>query len=231
MHELGVNIPNKTFADPRDVILTQLALTPARDLFATLSIDGKFNISEATLSYIQKHISRFHLYKLLYQSEKLQIKDIVFNDLSPTDAIFSNKNTPIWQTFLRKFDTILQKYELSQSTTDNTDVGDLTFFVGWTHNYEKTKSADFIDFTLRLGLLFPTGKTKDEDEIFSLPFGYNGHWGIPITTDIAFGLYEWLTIGAHLHSMFFINKTGTIRMKNETTSAWSYKTSKRNNRN
>jgi len=212
MHELGVNVPNKNLTDPRDITLTQLALTPARNNFATFSINGTFSIFEANFSYIQNTYQGIFVQAYL-PVRKLQIKNIVFNDLSPTNIIFSNKNTPIWQAFLRQFDSILQKYELSREAIDRTGVGDLTLFVGWTHNYQETKIIDFIDASLRLGLLFPTGKTRDEDKVFSLPLGYNGHWGIPFVTDLSFGLYDWLTFGAHLQTMFFADRTRNIRMK------------------
>ncbi len=212
MHELGVNVPNKNLIDPRDITLTQLALTPARDNFATFSIDGTFSIFEADFSYIQNTYRGIFLQAYL-PVRKLQIKDIEFTDLSPTGIIFPNKDTPIWQAFLRQFDGILQKYELSREPTDRTGVGDLTFFVGWTHNYQETKTLDFVDMTLRFGVLCPTGKTKDEDEIFSLALGYNGHWGIPFVADLSLGLYDWLTLGTHLQTMFFAKRTTDVRMK------------------
>lgn len=212
MHELGVNVPNKNLADPRDVILTQLALTPARDKFATFSICGNFSIFEADFSYIQN--TYYGIFVQAYLPvRKLEIKDIKFVDLSPTDNTFPNKKTPIWQAFLQQFDSILQRYELSKESTDQTGTGDLTFFVGWTHNYQETKLLDFVDITLRLGVLAPTGKTRDEDEIFSLPLGYNGHWGIPFVADAAIGFYDWLTLGAHLQTMFFAKRTAEVRMK------------------
>jgi|GEM_PF-1920934 len=79
----------------------------------------------------------------------------------------------------------------------NTDAGDLSIMAGWTINYQKPKTLDFVDITLKAGILFPTGQQKNFYP-FSVPHGYDGLWGIPISADIAIGCYEWLTIGSHL---------------------------------
>ena len=51
------------------------------------------------------------------------------------------------------------------------------------------------------------------DRIFSLPLGYDGHYGFPISTDIGFGLYEWLTIGGHFDALLLAKNDQTVRVK------------------
>jgi hypothetical protein len=67
--------------------------------------------------------------------------------------------------------------------------------------------------TFKFGILVPTGAKRDEDQVFSLPLGYNGHWGVPISADLALGLYDWLTFGGHIDALFFAKTTREIRMK------------------
>ncbi len=42
---------------------------------------------------------------------------------------------------------------------------------------------------------------------------YNGHWGIPLWGDFSIGALDWLTVGVHVDTVFFMDKTKCIRMK------------------
>lgn len=211
MHELGINVPCKDLTNPLDLILQQLSLTPSRDCFATFSIGGRFTVIEAIASYIQnfKRGIFIHFYLPIRHFE---FKDIRFCDLSPTCGC-PNINTPIWQSFLNNFDAILARYFLSRTPHTETGVGDLTIFLGWTHNYQDTTLLDFVDLTIKAGLLVPTGKKQNVNNIFSLPTGYNGHIGFDLSTDFAMGAFEWLTIGLHADGLIFADKTRFVRIK------------------
>ncbi len=211
MHQLGVNVPGKDLSDPRDLILTQLSLVPAQENFGVFSFNSKFSIFELNASYIQ-NLSHGFFGLAHIPIRKLEIKPICFLDQTPTTGC-PNQNEPIWQAFLTSFDSILEKYNLSKAPFDKTGPGDLTILLGWTINYEETEILDYIDATIRAGFLLPTGTTRDEDKIFSIPHGYNGHYGLPFSGELAFGCYEWLTFGLHIETLFFIDKTRNIRMK------------------
>ncbi len=212
MHELGENVPGKDLTDPRDITLTNLSLLPARDCFATFSIGGKFKTRELVFSYIQNAAKGFFA-QLHLPVRKLEITNTCFTDLSPRDNICPNINTPEWQAFLNQFDSILCKYGLRRDPFEKTGVGDTTLYAGWTTNYQDTEILDYIDVTLRLGVLLPTAQKKNEDQIFSLPLGYNGHIGVPLNGALAIGLYEWLTLGSYVNAIWFANKTRDVRVR------------------
>ncbi len=212
MQELSVGVPNKDLNNPLDLILNQLSLLPARENFATFSITGRFNIIETNVSLIQNFKRGFFI-QFHIPIRRLQVKNITFNDLSPTDNINPNINTPEWQRFLQFFDDILERHNLSKNRIRRTGVGDLTSWIGWTHNYQETDVLDYIDIHIMIGILSSTGKQRDENNIFSIPQGYNGHWGVPINTALSFGAYEWLTLGGYLNAIFFANKTHAMRLK------------------
>ena len=46
-----------------------------------------------------------------------------------------------------------------------------------------------------------------------MPTGYDGHTGIAFVGDIAFGFYDWLTIGGHLRAVGFFNRMACVRLK------------------
>jgi len=223
MIELGIGVPHKNKTTPEDFTLIELSRTPGRDVpdpcscypkyqFGHFSIYGDFSIIEANIFYTQNithgFFTQFHI-----PIRQLKIDDICFKDLSPCNDVCPNKNTPIWQTFLCLFDKILKKYCLSKEPFSETGVGDASFLAGWTHNHQDTEFLDFVDLTIKFGLLSPTGKTRNEDKIFSLPLGYNGHWGVPISFDIAFGMYDWLTFGGHVDAIFFAHTSRNMRLK------------------
>lgn len=208
---------NTLFQDPNNrynQLLAQLNLLPTRTNFATLSIDGRFNIIESNLSFTQNLSKGLFLFFHL-PVRRLKITDISFTDLSPNDDIFPNKNTPIWQEIFQELNPLLANYGINACPTTSTGVGDLTSWLGWTHNYQETNTLDYIDFTVMAGFLAPTGKQRNENKLFSLPTGYNGHWGFPLCTAASIGFFEWVTIGGYLNTLFFVNKNRLLRIKTD----------------
>lgn len=223
MHELGVGVPDKDLSNPLDMILTQLALTPSRCItstdecrciseFAAYSIDAEFSIIEGILSLMQNWKHGF-FFQLHMPVRRLKVSNSNFCDISPTDSKCPNSNTPIWQTFQNNFDAILARYHLSRDCYTDTTLGDLTVLAGWTHSFQGTDILDFVDATIKVGVLIPSGDEKNEDQLFSLPSGYNKHIGATVHADFAFGAFDWLTMGGHFDATIFADKTRCVRLK------------------
>lgn len=215
MFKLGESVPCKDLTNPQDLTLQLLEEEPARDGFGLFSFGGKFKTVELDLQFYQNIAKGFFL-ELYIPIRKLQIKDISCRDLSSDCAPCPNNGSPIWQTFLNQFDAILNKYCLCLEGVDHTGIGDTSFILGWSINYEETEHLDFIDAMIQAGVLFPTGRKSNPNIIFDLPQGYNGHYGFPVNMSIAFGMYEWLTFGGHVMAMPFKNTHREIRMKTST---------------
>lgn len=198
--------------NPFDHLFIELNKLPSRPHFATVSINGKFNILEANLSFT--HNVQHGLFLFFHiPMRKLTISHVDFIDLSPDDSVFPNKNTPQWYTIFHNLNQYLANYHINSNPVTTVGVGDLSSWLGWTHNYQETKILDFIDFTCMTGFLAPTGKQKNENQLFSLPTGYNGHWGFPLCAATSIGFYEWITIGGYLNTLFFLNKNRIMRIK------------------
>ncbi len=214
MHVLGNGVPNKDLSTVEDAILEALSLVPGRDNFGHLSFSGQFRTFEGSLTLTQ-NIKRGFFFEFNVPFSYLKISDVTFKDLSPTDDIFPNINTVEWQAFLTAFDSILTKHDLSKDDTSSFGLSDVGFLFGWTQNYEDTEVLDFVDSTIKFGILTPTGKKKDETKVFSLNHGYEGHFGFPLSFDLGFGAYEWLTIGGHFEAILFLDTTKEIRMQTD----------------
>lgn len=212
MHELGVGVPGKDMSNPLDILLVQLSLLAGDCTFATQSFGGKFSDIEALLNYTQNFGCGLFC-EINLPVKRLKVDPKCIKDLTPIGNACPNQDAPEWQAFLTSFDAILSRYCLNREPFSKTGVGDLTFFVGLTSSYQKTTVLDYVDASLRIGFLAPTSKERDEDNIYAIPLGYNGHWGVPIAFDVAFGSCEWLTLGVHLDTIFFASKTRTIRMQ------------------
>ncbi len=129
------------------------------------------------------------------------------------DEIPSRKNAGFKGKSSLNLSALLATCNLALEPVREAALSDSTLFFGWTHSYENTTYLDFIDFTAKTGVLFPTGKGRNENLVLDIPLGYNGHWGIPLSGDISCGAYDWITLGIHADAVFFFKKNDCIRMK------------------
>lgn len=223
MTQLAIGVP-KDLSNVYDLIITQLSLIPSRCVdkhcctcsapqqFATFSISGEFDLLETTINWIQNF--KYGLYLQVYfPIRKFRIKEICKCDNSPTDDICPNINTPIWEIFKENFDKILAQHDLCFNCISETDPGDVSILLGWSHSFQNLEVLDFIDLDLALGVLAPSGTEKDEDQVFSIPSGYNGHIGAIINAEFAFGAFDWLTLGSYFNTIVFGSKTKCVRLK------------------
>lgn len=220
MQVLADNVPDLDPENPLDAILLNLNSVPERDNFGKLKLKGTFKIIESSID-IYQNLQRGFFFELYIPARKLQINtklknhdNLINADLSPEPGnIQPNKGSPEWQDFLNNFFPILRRHKLSARSIENVGLGDISFLVGWSCSYQNTIYLDFIDVAAKIGVLFPTSKKQNLNNIFDLPLGYNGHWGAPLKFDISFGLWEWFTCGLHIGSLYLAEKTKEIRMR------------------
>jgi hypothetical protein len=96
---------------------------------------------------------------------------------------------------------------------------DLLLYVGYAHSNFDHSYFDFIDFGAQVGTLVPTGQKTNENLVFSLPLGFDGHWAIPFLFNSAVGAYEWLTAGIALDGLIFIPTKRNMRIKTDPESS------------
>jgi hypothetical protein len=163
----------------------------------TISLAGTFKIAEANFLYIQNLIKGFSLQAHI-PVRSLHITHISSKNLS---AIIPPQHVPSPSCRLP-----LDCNNLGDNTA-TTGFGDLTLRIAYSLSYQKTKKLDFIDVTLQTGILIPTSPATDYYKPFTIPLGYNGHWGLPLSLDVACGAYEWLTLAAHGGLILFADTT------------------------
>jgi len=206
MHALGKKVPDKDPTKQENIVLDNLQQVEATDCFGHLSFNGRFREAGVNLLLTQ-NFDHGIFAQLDIPIRRLEVRNVSYSDCS------ADKKDPNWQAFLASFSSILTLYELDIRSCKQTGIGDMSLLLGWTRNYEETEYLDFIDWTLKTGVLFPTGEKRSIQNAFSLPNGYDGHWGIPLCGDVSIGLFEWITLGLHLQLLPLVKKTGMVRMK------------------
>lgn len=228
INTLAIGLPYLDFCNPVDLTLENLALLGCPCNFGQLIYSGHFRITEANFCFSQNLVCGFFL-QAHFPYRDMEIRDITvcappppidescqFNQCYPNTC---TTNNIFWQSFINQYPAFLERFGLvvvdpctQNCGTRTKGIGDTTLLLGWTYNYEETDSLDYVDFSLRTGILIPTGKKRNPDIIFELPNGYNGHIGVPVSMDFALGYFEWLTIGTHIGGMMFVRKTECDRI-------------------
>lgn len=143
--------------------------------------------------------------------------DPLITDPAPIHFKISEANLSLSQNFARGFfvqgHIPIRKLAFTndrlQQNHHHRGFGDLSVLGGWTVNYEDTQDLDYIDATLRLGGLFPTGSTRNYDYLVDVSNGYGGHYALPISLALAIGWYDWITAGTYVGVMPFFKKIET----------------------
>ena len=214
MHLLGSNVPGKDRSSQEDIALIELARTVGRDTFGYIEYCGKFKIFETQILFTQNF--RHGLFMQIgLPVRHMALSDVCFTDLTPQTCPCPDIDTRTWQTFLALYDQILERYNLCAGGFKKTNVGDLSWLIGWGCNYQNMRVLDYVDLDFKLGMVFPTGKKQDINSAFDIPSGYNGHLGFGGSFDLAIGVYNWLTFGGYGGAIAFTDKTKEIRMKTD----------------
>lgn len=172
-----------------------------------VSFEGKFRYCATEVAITQNLISGFFL-EILIPFSRLSVRDIVRVHQSST-------TNPDWTTFNEQLEELLEVYNLSIKETSHSGISDVTLLGGWTNNAETSDVFDFFDMSVRLGISIPTAKARNTNIAFAPAHGYNGHIGIPIIATLAWGLYDWLTVGTHVKGQYFLKNNGVSRVKTD----------------
>lgn len=215
MHLIAKGVPSSTLDKNPSSILNDLWQQDTECTFGQLCFSGNFKILSGDFD-IQKNACNGFFLHLHLPVRKLKIYNIKFKDFSTEQNAGPDVDFKDWENFIANFDNNMNKYGFClNSETSSKGAGDLTLTVGKAVNYEKTKRLDFLDASLQIGILFPTGKAANPDNPFELPTGYNKHWGVPIATSFSLGLFEWVTFGTYLNLIIFRSNRQCVRMKTD----------------
>ena len=168
------------------------------DTFGKLKFDGKFEMWESNYQ-VRKNLKKGFFLEARVPVREVKIKNVSYADQSPEHGVFSQERAE-WIQFKNDLNAILNAYDYKPYTTPygKTGLGDISLLLGWEDIFEKRNDEGEDVFTLdlsaRLGFLCPTGERVKTNYIFSLPTGYNHHWGLTGSLELDFGVLKWLSI-------------------------------------
>lgn len=205
LHYLAEGVPNTILNKSPDSFINALWMQETGACFGNLIFDGVLRVANINLEMI-KNLENGFFFDINLPLRKITVSTITYTDLStPVNA--HGVSFQEWTTYIQNLKENLARYDIQLcNEVSNGGVGDLTCMMGKTINYEETRHVDFIDATIRAGILFPTGKKANPRILFDIPTGYDGFWGIPICTAAAIGMYDWLTAGTYLNILPFLSK-------------------------
>lgn len=178
---------------------------PIANTFGQTTITGSYSLVEFLPTFTQ-HFKHGFFASLTIPVKSASIKDLSYYDQTPLHGSGHAISYVEWQQWFNDLEQQLAYYDVRLGKWRSSGLGDIQLYGGWALNYEDTKDLDYVDFTLTAGVNFPTGKKQTPNCVFSLPLGYNGHWGIPAMASLSIGAFDWLTIGVQGGVLWLANK-------------------------
>ncbi len=143
----------------------------------------------------------------------MRLKNVHFADLTPQqtneDIIVKEELTDQLTTRLAQFDS-----QLTISGWKRTGVGDFTSLVEWKRDLPQGKKyLKNVQLLGRFGVTFPIGLKKNEDEILSIPFGFDGSFGMIFGGGIQLNWFHHLRGGFEVEFWHLFGNTRNRRIK------------------
>ena len=97
--------------------------------------------------------------------------------------------------FVQTLEKVQRALDMQDNVWRTTGAGDLVLSASWYRSMEYKWKCRTVDFSFTTGLILPTGVMMDVDNIASIPFGGNGHWGCFAAPHFEFELKDDLKFG------------------------------------
>jgi len=148
----------------------------------------------------------------------MRLEDVTFTDLTkditPNDKLVKDKLTNDITKLVKDLGG------LNLTGWKRTGIGDMVALMEWTKNFPQDKEyLKNVTLCTRLGLTIPTGLKRDEDQLFSIPFGNDGSWGILFGggLDLLFGRYLKFGLDAEFLQLFGTTRDRRIKTDMDQT--------------
>jgi hypothetical protein len=94
-----------------------------------------------------------------------------------------------------------------------TGLGDLAVWLDWNKDFPQEKEAlESVTLSALLGVTCPTGEKRDVNQAFSVPFGEDGAWGMPVSIGLDLDFKYHIRLGLEAEFYVVFDNTSTRRM-------------------
>lgn len=148
----------------------------------------------------------------------VNVTDVAWTDLTSPTA--DGARNPIW---ISNLTSKLAKYvkavgNLDINSWSKRGLGDTEIYFGWSNSFARSEgSVRKVDVHASIGLSLPTGVKRDSDYAFSVPFGNDGSWGIPVRLGYDVCLGDDLKLGSALDLLWLASDTRIHRLKTDAS--------------
>ena len=95
-------------------------------------------------------------------------------------------------------------------------LGDTVIYAGWSNSLHQGDGAiRKVDVHASAGLSLPTGSNRDYNNCFSMPFGNDGSWGIPLSAGFSATVGEDVKLGSNLDFLWLASTSKIRRLKTD----------------
>jgi hypothetical protein len=214
IRELANGVPANQLG-PNNFLNTLYTLQPNNPLFGTINWNGRFSTTQIILEATQNFKNGFFI-QTVVPIRHMKISKITMSDNS-TEQGAGAINYISWLQLYNNLPDVLTEYNVYINKNANTDFGNIQLLVGWTENRQCFDYIDYWDYSLITGVFFKNSSQITPIKPFLLSTGFDSHFSIPLSVNTAVGLYDWLTIGAHITGYFFKNNRQLFGVKSAST--------------
>jgi len=120
---------------------------------------------------------------------------------------------------LSNIDLVLKEHCLTglKEPFKKTGCSDALVSLGW-QVFDDSSFGTFVktvEAAVQLGILLPVAASRDENHLYSIPLGYNRHYGANARAYVQIGITDVFAIGAQTGVMTFIKSNRNMRMKTD----------------
>lgn len=179
------------------------------------TVTGKFDLkASAGIS------ARYHLpYDITLSAHlpfyAMQLKNIFFKDLTQD---LTNEDFLVRDNLTDNFLQTMQEIDPSLNLTgwNRVGIGDFALFAAWLGSFPQAKPIlKNVDLTTRLGVTLPTGLRTKENDILSIPFGYNGSAGLWFGAGITLNWFDYVRGGLDFEFLHLFGNSRFQRIKTQ----------------
>ena len=168
------------------------------ETFGKAIMSAELSTLQYNFTLTQNFGSHFFAYCSITTSQDT-LKNLLIQPITNNCLLISQTDidaNPTFKTYLQDLQNLLTNNNCDSGIIQN-NIGPTVFTIGYTTSLTDFKHLDFIDITAQTGICLPlTPLDKNQPVLSALPFTHNVNLGIPVMVNCAFGLYDWLNLGA-----------------------------------
>lgn len=143
----------------------------------------------------------------------MRLHNVQFTDLTPQQTV---EDIIVKEELTSQLNTRLAQFDPSLNITgwNRTGIGDFTSLVEWKRDYYQGRTyLKNVQLLGRFGVTFPVGLKKNEDDILSIPFGFDGSFGMIFGGGIQLNWFGHLRGGFEVEFWNLFGNTRNRRIK------------------